>query len=115
MLNRRQFLKGAALATTAAGAAGVAGVAVTGGSLAGRGDKRGVAVGGRLYLVDGRARVLVSQDQGASWKLHSKFAPQHVAERMRVDSRGRAWLTVRHESRTFSLRLSDDGLAWRTA
>jgi len=115
VLNRRQFLKGAALATTAAGVAGVAGVAATGGSTTGRGGKRGVAVGGRLYLVDGKTRVLVSRDQGVTWAVHSKFAPQHVAEGMRVDSRGRAWLTVRHESRRFSLRLSEDGRAWRTA
>ena len=113
-MDRRQFLKGAVLATTAAG---VAGIAVAGGSdpMAGRGDRRAIAVRDRLYRLDGTARVLVSKDKGATWAVHSNFAPRYSAERMKIDARGQAWLLVRHENRRFNLRLSDDGAAWRTA
>lgn len=114
MLNRRQFLKGAALATSAAGAAGIAGVGLTGGwGKPGRGHDQ-IAVRDRLYRRDGFARVLVSRDQGASWSVHSTFAPRYGVERLHMDGAGRAWLAVRHENLRFRLRLSDDGLAWRT-
>ena len=118
MLNRRQFLKGAVLATAAAGAASVAGIAASNGAgglgqLPGRGHDL-VSVRGRMYRLDGTARVLVSRDAGSSWAVHSKFAPRFAAERLKVDTLGDAWLVVRHDDRRFRLLLSEDGLAWRT-
>jgi hypothetical protein len=114
MLNRRQFLKGVALTATAAGAAGIASYSDSGRSTA-RTSAGEIAVRDRLYRLDGTSRVLVSQDQGASWAIHSNFGPRYAAERMKVDARGRLWIAVRHDSQRFSLELSDDSSGWRSA
>jgi len=59
--------------------------------------------------------ILVSFDEGETWKRHSHLGPSYRVKRVRTSRKGEVRAEVGYRSRSFKLRLAPDGLAWRTA
>lgn len=111
-MDRRGFLKGTGLASVA----GVAAVAV---SQANRpayrwARLREVALGDRIYRVDGGSQVYVSEDGGATWAVHTAFS-----QRFSIHGIGAQAGSVRIRiafggGHRFALALADDQRSWHT-
>jgi hypothetical protein len=69
--------------------------------------------GSSLYRADG-GRVYVSDDGGATWKLHSDLGPSYSISRLAVDRSNRLAATVGFAGWSFGLFLGSDLKRWRT-
>ena len=111
-MDRRGFLKGTGLASMA----GVAAVALSqaDGPAFRWSRSRDLAVGDRVYRVDGSSRVYVSMDGGATWAVHSKLAERLSVRAIGRGAGRRVSIGVAFSGRQFLLYLADDQLGWQT-
>jgi hypothetical protein len=107
-MNRRRFLKLIGLASLG----GLIRVPLSAGLALGA--AKSVSSGGRLYRTDGRGRIFVSLDRGASWQLHTYLGPDYAVRRLAADRRDRLHATVGYLGRAFELVLASNQRAWLT-
>ena len=112
-MDRRGFLKGTGFASVA----GVAAVAV---SQANRPALRWVrlrevAVGDRMYRVDGSSQVYVSEDGGDTWTVHTAFNKRYSVQGIGARAGGVRIRVAFAGGHRFTLALGDDQQAWLTA
>jgi photosystem II stability/assembly factor-like uncharacterized protein len=59
--------------------------------------------------------IFVSDDDGATWTRHSHLGSAYRVKRVRTSRSGQVRLDIGYAGRSFELRLTPDGRAWRTA
>jgi photosystem II stability/assembly factor-like uncharacterized protein len=59
--------------------------------------------------------IFVSDDDGATWTRHSHLGSAYRVKRVRTSRSGQVRLDIGYAGRSFKLRLTPDGRAWRTA
>lgn len=70
---------------------------------------------GRLYRPGGNGRIEVSEDSGATWRLHSDLGSHYLVKRLTVDRRRKLTAMIGFLDWTFGLTLAADRRSWLTA
>ena len=69
---------------------------------------------GDLYRGTSDGKILISANEGKTWRLHTNFGAQFAIVRLSTDAQERVVALVEYQGYDFKLALSDHAGVWRT-